>query len=117
MKKLIWKGEAVCEYEGDLVPHAEGRKQNATTETCFLGFFKLGKKSLCIDATKENCTFGHLINHSHRQGNLKPVACIVRGKPRVVFYAKQDIPPFTELLYDYGERDPLVLAENDWLCW
>ncbi len=38
MKKLIWKGEVVCEYEGDLVPHAEGRKWNVT-ETCFFVFF------------------------------------------------------------------------------
>ena len=34
---------------------------------------------------------------------------------RTHFSNAQDIAPDSELLYDYGERDPAVIAEHPWL--
>lgn len=114
-KRFIKKGEILCSYEGELIRYLDGQKRSANNSTCFLFFFKYKEKSWCIDATKENCTFGRLINHSRKHPNLKAVACEVEGKPGIVFEAKVDIPANTQLLYDYGEHDKEILAENPWL--
>ncbi len=106
----------MCSYKGELITFSQGKKCAVETSTCFLFFFKFQEKSWCLDATKENCTFSRLINHSQKHANVKPVACLVGGKPGIVFQAKVDIPANTQLFYDYGECSKEILDENPWLC-
>ena len=115
-KRNIPKGQPLCMYNGELVTYTEGRKRCATGKTPFLFFFKIHERSWCLDASEENFTFGRLINHGRRAANVKPEACNdANGRPAVRFVALMDIPAGSELLYDYGERDPSVLKENPWL--
>ena len=114
-KRFIKKGEILCLYNGELISFSQEKKLTAETSTCFLFFIKFQEKSWCLDATKENYTFGRLINHSQKHANLKPVACVVDGKPSIVFQAKFDIPMNTQLFYNYGECNKEILNENPWL--
>ena len=68
-----------------------------------------------VDATEESPYLGRLINHS-RKGNLKAKAVEVCGKPHLILLAQRDIPPGTELLYDYGDRSKESLENHPWLA-
>lgn len=114
-KKFIPKGSFVCQYEGELVSASEGKRRSEEIDTCFLYFFQLNRTKYCLDATPEANSIGRNINHSRKYPNLKPVAHLIEGKPAVAFYAKEDILPFTEILYDYGEHDPKLIAKDPWL--
>jgi len=67
-----------------------------------------------VDATKSG-RIGRLINHSRNHPNLVTKLFVVDSKPRLGFVAKQDIAAGTELLYDYGERDPRAMSAHPWL--
>ena len=67
-----------------------------------------------IDARNDTGRLGRLINHSKYSGNITTKKCFFE-KPRLYFVAKRYIPAGTELLYDYGDRDPETLRELPWL--
>ena len=77
-------------------------------------FLKHGGQDWCVDATRAG-RIGRLINHSRRQPNLKTKLFVVDGTPRLGLVAVADIEPGTELMYDYGERDPETIAAHPWL--
>jgi SET domain-containing protein len=54
-------------------------------------------------------------NHSRYENNLIPIKKRNNGDYKIVFYSKCDIPAHTELLFDYGERDPQALNDFPWL--
>lgn len=115
-KRDIHKGEIICPYEGELLTRCEGlRRYQADENSCFLFFFRHQEKSWCIDASRENFTFGRLFNHSRVSPNLKPVARMIGRTPIIEFIAKKDIPRGDELLWNYGEVDRDVLSQNPWL--
>ena len=68
-----------------------------------------------MDATKEDGSFGRLINHSVKKANIEMKVMTLTGKPQVVFVASTLIDPGSEILYDYGERRQEVIAANKWL--
>lgn len=64
-----------------------------------------------IDANEERPEFGlgRLVNHGI-PGNCMPV--LSKYTPRLYLMATKDIQPNEQLLYDYNERDPDVLADD-----
>jgi histone-lysine N-methyltransferase SETD8 len=57
-----------------------------------------------------------LINHSRKNPNLETKLYVVEGKPHLGLVAISDIGKGTEVLYDYGERDPAAVAAHPWLA-
>ena len=47
--------------------------------------FKFQDKKYALDATIEDGSFGHLINHSKKLQNVKPRLSNLNGKPSVFF--------------------------------
>ena len=112
--------EVVCEYQGELISQVEGKNRELELQhvaTSYMFFFKLNGKSYCLDATKDDGSFGRLINHSRLIDNLKPVAMLspVTDKPAIFLVAKRHIGVGEELLYNYGERRKEVVGANPWL--
>ena len=68
-----------------------------------------------INGTEESDRMGRLINHSKKKSNCIPKVIIMGGKPRLYFVAKCVIVAGSEILYDYGERDPETLRCLPWL--
>ena len=77
----------------------------------FLSFFS--KDSTFEDGGRY---MGRLINHGKgRHANVVPKIVEFNAKPQIVFFAKKNINLGDELLYDYGERRPEVIFENQFL--
>jgi [histone H4]-lysine20 N-methyltransferase SETD8 len=93
---FIKANQPVTEYLGKVVEVGTGDRLGASNYVFFSG------RGFLIDATIDDGSFARLINHS-RAGNL--VARQVPRQKRIVLYAKTDIMPHTELLYDYGDRE------------
>jgi SET domain-containing protein len=121
------KNEIVCEYKGELLTEAEGvirsaeydqqaldRNIDVFHEGCYMYWFAHDGNLFCLDAGKDDGSFGRLINHSKRDANLRPQGGVF--KPRIMFYAARAIQKGEELLYDYGEDDPEILEKFPWLC-
>jgi len=119
-------GETVCEYPGEVVSKKEGDRRwdlYPPGKACFLYFFKYDSKRLCLDPTaiikqaETNPDFvGALINHSRKSPNVKAVARKVGGRLRIYFVVHQKrIEATSEILYDYGDRDPQSVKHNPWL--
>ena len=58
---------------------------------------------------------GPLINHSKAKANVIARSIMIDRQVRVLFFAKREIPPGRELLYDYGCTNPLDLEIYPWL--
>ncbi len=123
--KRFLKGEHVCDYEGELLVGIEGdaracaydantRDGDVCTAGCYMFWFRHNGKDMCIDAGVEDGSLGRLINHSKRNQNILPRKHVSR--PVIEFVALRDILPGEELLYDYGEDDPQILAKFSWLA-
>ena len=111
------KGQLVCDYPGDLINKREAKKREKryTKEGkgCYMFFFSRQAKNYCLDATAETPFFGRLINHSKHKYNLEARSCIVSDVPTIRFYAIDNLPAQTELLFDYGHRNsPLEKSED-----
>ncbi|RVE63434.1 hypothetical protein OJAV_G00136240 [Oryzias javanicus] len=120
----------LCDYHGEVISGAEGRRRIAEREnamgTAF--FFKCGKEDLCIDATNTPClchpdqeTFGRLINYSKKRPNVRPAATLMNfpeGQRYVLFFrAMRDLAVNEELLFDYGVRRDSFGGEGADLTW
>ena len=110
------KGDVVCDYKGALLSGKQGRllyHSQPENTMGYMMFFKHEGKSYCIDATKEDDSYGRLINHSRPHPNIVGVQGTFGGFVRVLFFCNRDIKPGEELLYDYGKmRDSAGL---EWL--
>ena len=114
------KDEFVIEYIGELIDIPEAKKREAkyamdTSKGCYSYYFWFQDTSYCIDATEESPYLGRLINHS-LNGNLVPKVVEVKGRPRLVFFAKDQIKANKEVTYDYGDRNKETLVHNPWLA-
>ena len=56
------------------------------------------------------------MNHSLHNPNLVPHKITVDRTPHIVMIAGKDIDADTELVYDYGDRDPTTLQKHAWLA-
>jgi histone-lysine N-methyltransferase SETD8 len=115
------KGEFITEYKGELISskeakQRESKKKNNKKGPEYMFYFKQSDKKLCIDATKEDRSYGRLLNHSRRRANCHAKLLAVGGVPRLLILASRDIEPSEELLIDYGDRSPESLRRHPWLA-
>ncbi|VDD87161.1 unnamed protein product, partial [Enterobius vermicularis] len=118
--KDFQKNDFVIEYKGELIDSGTARareKKYAEDSSIgsFMYFFNYGNKHYCVDATEETVYKGRLINHSVLHPNLKTKIVEIKGTVHLILVAKRDIKEGEELLYDYGDRTPLTVANNPWL--
>ena len=111
----IPKRTPVVEYCGVLLSEEEGaRMEQLYAERgdthCYMFWFR----GMCLDATA-NSHISRYINHSRKRPNLVPRLKVVQGVPRIIFKAKVDLEPGTELLFDYGDKRRDVVDANPWL--
>lgn len=114
--KSFSRGEFLVEYEGELVSREEGlkRDQHLPHDLCYLFFFSFNGVPYCVDATKEDATYGRLVNHG-KPGNCSPKTLGVHDSPRLYFVTSTQIMPGDEVLFDYGERRPDILKHFPFL--
>lgn len=119
-RRDIVKGEYICEYRGDVCTYKTYKERNAQYNltgkgSCYILEFKHRDRRWAIDATRNDQSFGRLINHSRKFPNIKPHVEDKDGKPRVIFFAIRFIPKDDELLYDYGDNCKESLESFPWL--
>lgn len=61
--------------------------------------------SISIDASREDGSFGRLVNDEHRHPNCRMKRTDVKGKPHLCLFALNDIKEGEEISYDYGGED------------
>ncbi|KAM7538422.1 hypothetical protein Aperf_G00000066361 [Anoplocephala perfoliata] len=118
--RTFTEGEFVVEYIGELISGREARIREAEyrkdpTIGSFMFFFSHGGQRYCVDATKETEKLGRLINHSRQHPNCVVKVVPIDGIPRLALFAKTEIPPGEELLYDYGDHSKESLLAHPWL--
>ncbi|KAG8002907.1 N-lysine methyltransferase KMT5A [Nibea albiflora] len=73
-KDSICKGDFVVEYRGDRINDAESQRRRKLYHpscTVFMFAFKWRGKTWCIDASRDDGSFGRLDNDDHRSPNCK----------------------------------------------
>ncbi|CAG2222943.1 SETD8 [Mytilus edulis] len=115
-ERWIRSGSVVCDYHGNLVTRAEGRRRmyeyQVEEDGNYMFEFKYAEQFMCIDAATVPCechpglptTFGRLINHSAKAPNLKTHKMVIDKKVAVLFVAVRDLQPNEELKFDCGVR-------------
>ncbi|XP_034027942.1 uncharacterized protein LOC117512090 [Thalassophryne amazonica] len=114
----------VVEYRGNIFPLKELSKEKCgDTLNNYVFEFLWKDEYWCIDASKEDGTFGRLVNDDHRNPNCKLRKIIYEGKPHVCLFALKKIYPGDEITFDYGESsypwrsnnssDELVTSQTD----
>ena len=68
-----------------------------------------------MDATKQDGSMGHLINHSKRIKNLKPFLIVEQGKPIIKFISLRQMTKHEELVYDYSDWSQVSKNHFPWL--
>ncbi|XP_048846142.1 uncharacterized protein LOC125717126 isoform X15 [Brienomyrus brachyistius] len=107
-KGLICKGDFVVEYRGEMINNAESQRRRKLYHpscTAFMFAFKWRGKMYCIDASKEDGSFGRLVNDDHRHPNCRMKKIDVNGNPHLCLFALNDINEGEEISYDYGGDD------------
>ncbi|XP_073697250.1 uncharacterized protein [Garra rufa] len=107
-KGSICKGDFVVEYRGDIINNAELQKRKKryhASSAAFMFEFKWRRKTWCIDASREDGSFGRIVNDDHKHPNCKMKKMDVNGKPHLCLFALNDIKEGEEITYDYGEED------------
>ena len=123
--RLIPRRVVVLEYCGELLDRDEAEAREADYDDrgdtmCYTFWFRARDgKPMCIDAT-ESKHISRFINHSRRAANLVPELKYLadsKGEetPHIVFRSKRTIHEGEELLFDYGDTRPSVIAANEWL--
>ncbi len=116
----INKGEIICNYNGELCPYNVFSKRqkmyDILGEGSYILEFKFKEKRWGIDATKDDNSFGRLINHSSKSlRNVKPVVGHKKGQPFIYFVAITNILKHKELLYDYSDNSKKARDNFPWL--
>ncbi|KAL6476808.1 hypothetical protein MHYP_G00153070 [Metynnis hypsauchen] len=107
-KGFICKGDFVVEYRGDMINDAQSqRRRKLYRPSCaaFMFAFKWRGKTWCIDASREDGSFGWLVNDEHQHPNCRMKKIDVNGKPHLCLFALNDIKEGEEITYDYGGED------------
>lgn len=121
-ENAISKGAFICYYEGERFTkrRAHERINEGTTDSTYTFWMRPPptRATICIDATHSK-HLSRYFNHSRQHPNIEPmmIQTFTFGKLmwRIAFYALDDIPPGTELVFDYGDHDPQTEADNPWL--
>ena len=93
----------MCDYHGNLVSKAEGKRwmyeYQIEEDGNYMLFFKHADKNACIDAAFLPCachpaiptTVGRLINHSAKIPNLRPHKMVIDKKVAIVLVVTRDL--------------------------
>ncbi|KAH8741744.1 hypothetical protein FG386_001318 [Cryptosporidium ryanae] len=118
----IRKDDFVLEYKGYLITNLSEAQlleniYEKANKGCYMYYFKYNDRNYCIDATEESIYFGpgRLINHSKKNPNLITRIMMLNKIPRLFFISKRDLECGEELLFDYGDRNPISILHNPWL--
>ncbi|CAL8348854.1 unnamed protein product [Boreogadus saida] len=102
------KGDFIVEYRGDLISDGEAQKRRRIYHPACSGFlfaFKLRGKTWCIDASREDGSFGRLVNDDHRHPNCRMKRIDIAGSTHLCLFALKDIKEGEEIAYNYGGED------------
>ncbi|KAL7860094.1 hypothetical protein SRHO_G00152410 [Serrasalmus rhombeus] len=102
------KCDFVVEYRGDRIDFYEAQRRRKLYHslcTVFMFDFKWKGKMWCIDAAKEDGSFGRLVNDDHKHPNCRMKMIEVDGRPHLCLFAVEDIKEGDEITYDYGGGD------------
>lgn len=116
--RFFKRNEVIMRYVGEVVTLREAlrRELAGPEEGHFYRYdFKVNMKPYVLDASREDGTYGRLINHSRKNPNVQPKPFTLDGTPAIFFKALVDIEAGVELRYDYGERRKHILEANPWL--
>lgn len=110
------KYQVVCDYHGKAV-RARADYWKMLENTSYLLSFRHGGFHYHIDASKDDGSYGRLINHSRKRPNVKPRTYEdgSTGSLTVYFEALRDIEFGEELLYDYGDMGSFGDDEPEWM--
>ncbi|XP_035847510.1 N-lysine methyltransferase KMT5A-like [Sander lucioperca] len=106
-KSSICKGDFVVEYRGDIRNDAEspGRRQLYHPScAAFMFVFKWKGKTWCIDASREDGSFGRLVNKEHRYPNCRMKKIEVNRHPHLCLFALNNIKEGEELRMTMGVK-------------
>ncbi|XP_028267874.1 uncharacterized protein LOC114439876 [Parambassis ranga] len=107
-KGPISKGDFVVEYRGDMISDDESQRRRRLYHRSCQGFmfdFNWREKIWCIDASREDGSFGRLVNDDYKHPNCKMKKIKVNEKPHLCLFALNDIKEGEEITYDYGGED------------
>ena len=128
--KPLKKGDFVCIYHGKVLSNKQANKLHKSRGKgpSYMFWFPSVHGRECIDA-KYSTRIGRFINHAsadtadfrrlHPRINIPRIYANLNYHytGRIVYFtASRDIAAFEELLWDYGEKDKDVIAENQWLA-
>lgn len=118
--RKFFAGDLVLRYCGKLVSAKSGREiesalMEADIDDSYLFFFRCKNKEWCLDATIDDGLYGRMVNHSRLRPNCKPASVVLDQAPALGLFARRDIVPGEEVLYDYGETCQSVIDELPWL--
>ncbi|XP_028281560.1 uncharacterized protein LOC114448636 [Parambassis ranga] len=102
------KGDFLLEYRGELISKQECERRKRLYRDklkVFMFEFHFDGKLWCVDAAKDDGSFGRLINDNHINPNAKMKCLTLQGKPHLCLFATRDISPGEELTYNYGNSD------------
>ena len=88
-REKLQKGDFICTYDGKVYTYKQLHKRKLEYMLSGAGSyileFKFQEKWWGTDATKDDGSMGHLINHSKKLQNIKPVLKVEEGKPLINF--------------------------------
>ncbi|XP_034545479.1 N-lysine methyltransferase KMT5A-like [Notolabrus celidotus] len=102
------KGDCVLEYRGDMIDGAESHRRRSIYHPACLAFMFFSKwrgKTRCIEASRDDGSFGRLVNDEHSRPNCRMKKLDINGKPHLCLFALHDIQQGEEITYDYGGDD------------
>ena len=124
----IGRAENLLVYEGRLLNAEDAERMEEVYERrgdrhCYmLWFTKLDPRRLmCVDATDTSeFNYAKFINHSRTRPNCRIDMMHIcdawfHGRSLIYFRSIRDIKAGEELLFNYGEDRPDVIAANPWL--
>ena len=96
-------GETICNYGGSLLKPDNPIIFDPELSK-YLFEFEWRNADYCLHFAPDdpNLSFGALMNHSSVHPNVIPRLFFIGGNPEILFLAKHNIPPGTELLWNYG---------------
>uniref|UniRef100_A0A8D8IYL3 Probable histone-lysine N-methyltransferase set-23 n=1 Tax=Culex pipiens TaxID=7175 RepID=A0A8D8IYL3_CULPI len=121
----IPRGAFICEYAGEILTRPEAEKRNRFNDTTQKKNYVLCLNELSSDSLHQSQTFidperrgniGRYLNHGC-DPNCRTVSVhIGNPPPRIGIFARQYIPPGTELLFDYAGGQPSGTGSTRCLC-
>ena len=83
-REKLQKGEIICTYDGEVCAYKELSKHKQEYMLSWAGSyileFKFQEKCWGIDAMKDDCSMGHLINHSKNYAEYQACVKSKRGQ-------------------------------------